>query len=130
MSFYFNQVMQRLTKQKRLLQDTLTQFTSFFDAYELHNIVVKKNPNIGLATIYRFLNALEFAGELHSFLCDNKKIYSLSKTNHAHFKCEKCGIIKHIKIKNLDFLSEFKQEQICHFQIELHGVCEKCREKS
>ncbi len=119
--------MRRMTNQKKILYEEIKQFSSFFDAYELHARIVKKNQRIGLATVYRFLNTLESDGEIHSFMCDNKRIYSNNKRSHAHFKCEKCSDIKHIQIKNVDFLHESVNDEICHFQIELSGICSNCK---
>lgn len=117
----------RLTAQKRMLYTEVEKFSSFFDAYELH-AKIDKRKNIGLATVYRFLNTLEKHGEIHSFMCNNKKIYSHNKTNHVHFTCEKCKKIKHVTLKNVDFLKEISDHKICHFQIELVGFCDQCRE--
>ena len=121
--------MKRMTWQKRLLSEAVKSFSSFFDAYELYEKIAKKEKGIGLATIYRFLNALEQEGEVHSFLCGTKRVYSNNKKSHAHFRCEKCGNLKHIKIKNVDFLNESLHDEICHFQIELSGICSGCRNK-
>lgn len=119
--------MVRLTKQKKILHEQIKKFKSFFGAFELHNAVLNKDKRIGLATVYRFLKHLETDGEIHSFMCDKKKIYSNNKISHAHFKCEKCKKIKHINVKNVDFLNEFSEEDICHFQIELTGLCSVCK---
>lgn len=121
--------MRRMTNQKKLLYEEVKNFTTFFDAYELHEKITQKNGDVGLATIYRFLNRLEQEGDIHSFLCNNKKIYSLDKTNHVHFTCEKCGGVKHLTIKNVDFLKEITKEKVCHFQIELTGTCDSCKAK-
>ncbi len=118
--------MRRLTSQKKLIADEISKLNSFFDAYELHKFVEKRDRKIGLATIYRFLNSLETEGSIHSFVCDNKKIYSNSKTSHTHFRCEKCNKLEHIKVKNVDFL-DLVEYDICHFQIELVGVCKGCK---
>src|SRR3989344_4068314 len=117
--------MRRLTNQKKSISEEITKLNSFFDAQMLYEIIKKKDKNIGLATIYRFLNSLEKDGNIHSFVCDNKKIYSNKKTNHAHFRCEKCNKLEHIKVKNVDFL-DLVEYDICHFQIELVGVCKGC----
>jgi|SRR3989344_1628535 len=113
-------IMPRMTKQKQRLHDAIKQSSSFFDAYQL-----QKNTKLSLATIYRFLSDAENNGELHSFVCDSKKIYSSKTTSHAHFTCEKCGKTKHISIKNVGFLKEIKDD-VCHFQIDVKGVCEEC----
>ena len=122
--------MRRMTNQKKMMHGEIKKFSMFFDAYGLHERVSKKNSKLGLATIYRFLNSMESTGEIHSFVCGKTKIYSNSETSHAHFKCESCGKVRHLKIKNVDFLKEFLEDEVCHFQIELAGVCAKCRKKS
>ena len=119
--------MQRMTKQKKILYDEIKQFKSFFNAYKLHTVIAKKHKKFGLATIYRWLNKLEKEGNIHSFVCGSKKIYSISKTNHVHFKCEKCRKIIHINIRNIDFIKELTNYDVCHFQIELTGTCSGCR---
>ena len=119
--------MRRMTNQKKMLYGEVKKFSSFFDAYELHQRIIKKDRRIGLATIYRFLKTLERDGDIHSFICDHKKIYSNAEKNHAHFTCEKCGKVKHIKIKNADFLNDSIDDEVCHFQIELTGLCSECK---
>jgi len=115
----------RLTKQKQVLHQLLQEMTGFFNAEELYQKAQKSN--IGLATIYRFLNKEEEQGQLHAFICDGRKIYSLNKTSHAHFTCEICSHKEHLHLKTADFLPKKK---ICHFQLDVYGVCEQCLKKT
>ena len=119
-----------MTNQKKLLIEEIKSFSSFFNAIDLYNNIIKKNPKVGLATVYRFLSSLENNGNIHSFVCENRKIYSMNKTNHAHFTCKTCGKLKHINIKNIDFLDEITGDEICHFQIELTDTCSECKEST
>ena len=114
--------MARLTKQKQILTEALKKLDLFFDATELHQKVAKNG--IGIATAYRFLKQLEEKEEIHAFLCNDRKIYSLSKKNHAHFTCEVCGKIEHLNIKKVDFLQV--SGKACHFQLEVKGKCLNC----
>lgn len=118
--------MKRATPQKQLIMTEITTFSSFFNAEELYKTVSKKNPKIGIATVYRFLNGLTKNGEIHSFQCNRKTLYSNSKKNHCHFTCEKCGGKKHIDIKKLDFLNQQVDGEVCHFQIDVTGICKRC----
>ena len=118
--------MKRSTKQKQVMEREIKTFDSFFNAEELHKKISKKNPKIGIATIYRFLNDLTRNGEIHSFLCKRKTLYSNSKKNHCHFACEKCGERKHIDLKKIDFLNSHVDGEVCHFQIDVTGVCKRC----
>jgi len=66
----------RKTKQKELIKAEINAFTSLFTAEELFNKVRKKDADIGIATIYRFLKDLRKERELHSYICDRRMIYS------------------------------------------------------
>ncbi len=119
--------MGRMTKQKQLLYGELNGLRSFFDAPALRRRVARKDPRIGLATVYRFLKTLEENGTLHHYICGDRKVYSLSEKNHSHFCCEHCGETKHLELKRADFLSAATDEEICHFQINVMGICSRCR---
>ncbi len=121
--------MKRSTKQKQNIEQELAHFSSFFTAEELYHKVSKKNSSIGIATIYRFLNELTKEGSIHTYLCNRKTLYSNSKKNHCHFTCEKCGEKKHLNIQKLDFLNEQIEGELCHFQIDITGVCKRCLNK-
>jgi len=105
----------------------------FFTAEDILEKVQKSNRNISIATVYRFLNERMSVfpdGILHSYTCNRKSVYSTSKNNHSHYTCEKCGKIKHIEIKNIDFLKKSIPGTICHFQIDAHGICDECARKN
>ena len=119
----------RKTKQKELMNSEILTFTSFFTADELHGKVKEKDNNIGIATVYRFLKNLRRKKELHSYICNRKMIYSREKNNHCHFICQKCNEITHFSVDKIDFLKTKIKGDICHFQIDVHGVCERCLEK-
>ncbi|MEK6905376.1 MAG: transcriptional repressor [Nanoarchaeota archaeon] len=121
--------MKRSTQQKQLIMQEITNFNSFFNAEELYHEASKKNPKIGLATIYRLLNDLTKNGDIHSFQCNRKTLYSNSKKNHCHFTCERCRERKHIDIKKLDFMDAQVEGEVCHFQIDVTGVCKRCINK-
>ena len=117
----------RKTKQKQLIEDEIKKLDSFFTAEELFQNVKKQDYKMGIATIYRFLRDLKKKEKLHSYLCNRKTVYSKDENNHCHFICQKCGQIKHFDVKSLDFLKI--KENICHFQIDVHGTCKKCLKK-
>ena len=119
--------MARLTKQKKLLMEQINKADHFFTAEELYFEIKKK---VGIAAIYRFLNNLEKSKEIHSYSCNNKKIYSLDKLNHAHFICDNCGSIKHLNLNKADFLQELVKGKVCHFQLDITGICENCLKKN
>jgi Fur family ferric uptake transcriptional regulator len=120
----------RKTKQKELIQSEISSIASFFTADELFEKIKKKDANIGIATVYRFLKDLRKKKELHSYICERKMIYSREKNNHCHFICQKCDRITHFNIDKIDFLKTKIKGEICHFQIDVHGVCSECLQRN
>ncbi len=118
----------RHTKQKKLLQHELNSFQYFFTAEDLYDRV--KKHDIGIATVYRFLKEMAKGNRIHSYKCDKKTVYSLSSSSHFHFTCQKCGETSHIKIDSVQFLRDALKEKICHFQINVEGICRQCQGKN
>jgi len=116
----------RKTKQKELIESEVKTFTSLFTADELFDKIKKKDNTIGIATVYRLLKDLRKKKELHSYVCERKMIYSREKNNHCHFICQKCDQLTHFNIEKIDFLKSKIKGEICHFQIDVHGICDQC----
>lgn len=121
--------MLRKTSQKKIIEKEIKNLHSFFNAERLYEKISKTNKKMGIATIYRFLKKLTEEGKIHSYSCNRKTIYSSNIKNHCHFTCENCGDIKHINLKKLDFMQKEIKGDICHFQIDITGICEKCPTK-
>ncbi len=120
----------RITRQKQILEEEVASYNSFFNAEDLLKKVGQRKRTLGLATIYRYLNEQVNQGKLHSYTCNRRTLYSTSKKNHCHFHCEKCGEIKHLQLQKLDFLKQTVEGEICHFQIDVTGVCKRCMTKN
>jgi Fe2+ or Zn2+ uptake regulation protein len=114
----------RLTQQKQILDTVTRKQNAFFSADALHEEV--KSEGISLATVYRYLKSAVTSGELHSYLCDRKQIYSVGQKSHCHFKCEKTGKVIHFTLDSLDFLSKKVPGTITSVQLEVTGICDDC----
>lgn len=121
------EMFKRQTRQKEILKLEVDRQKSFFTAEELHENAKKRDDKIGIATIYRFLKELKTNKELHPYLCNRKTIYSTSEKNHCHFSCQQCGKVMHINIGSVDFLKKNFKGEICHFQVNVEGICDDCR---
>ncbi len=120
----------RNTCQKEIISKVANNQSGFFTTEELYEKVKLENDKIGIATIYRNLKELEKQGIVHNFMCENRKVYSSQKRSHCHFKCEKCGKSEHFEVKNLDFLKFIKTGETCHFNLEVVGICNECKNTS
>lgn len=117
----------RATRQKTLLEQELKKKKTFFSAEQFYNSIKKQDKRIGIATVYRFLAEQVKKNLLHSYTCNRKALFSLEKKTHIHFSCEKCHLEKHLDVETLDFLKKIIPGEICHFQIDVTGICVKCK---
>jgi Fur family ferric uptake transcriptional regulator len=122
----------KLTHQRELIaQIFLNQDHITVD--ELYQEVAKKDPSIGIITVYRTLKLLcqwELAQERH--FGKGKTIYDnvAWKSHHDHLICTQCGRI--IEFEN--FQIEKFQEQVARdhdfritfHKLELYGLCKAC----
>ena len=118
----------RQTKQKTIIQDELSKIKTFFSAEALFEKVKKKDKDIGIATIYRYLNELIKEKKIFSYICDRRTIYSTNNSSHCHFICEETGTVIHFDINSLDFLKNKIPGDITSFQLEVKGMCRQCKE--
>jgi len=119
-------VRERNTKQKELLREKLEGIDTFFSAVELLELAKKESQNLGIATVYRFLNELKNNNSLYSYRCNRRTVYSRRDRNHCHFVCEKTGKVTHFNIDSLDFLRDKIPGSIKSFQLDVRGVCNDC----
>ncbi len=124
-----NKMEKRETRQKKAIELLIAKINTFFTAEDIYKKLKKDNLKIGIATVYRFLNELRKERIIHAFTCYRKKLYSKKGMSHSHFVCEICGEIKHIELDRIDFLKKFINEDLCHVQIELSGICSNCKNK-
>jgi len=119
----------RKTRQKELIEKLVNKMDVFFSAEDLFKLVKKKDSQIGIATVYRFLNDLKKKNKICTYVCDRRALYSREKNSHCHFICDKTGKIIHFDIDSLNFLKDVKKKipgTINSFQLEIHGICDDC----
>ena len=126
------------TNSKLNIMSYINKYTSSFSAQELYNEMINSGENIGLTTIYRYLDELVSKNKLvKSYNDKNVSVYSLliecNHENHFYLKCEVCEKIIHVDCECIEILSE---HLILHhnFLIDknnlfISGLCNDCRER-
>lgn len=115
----------RNTRQKRKIRKSVDSCQGFFSADDI--ILKLSDDGIASATIYRFLSRARKEGTIHSYSCRGRTIYATRKTSHSHFTCKACGKTRHIDLKNLDFLKDIVDGDVCHIQLDVTGKCHTCK---
>lgn len=103
---------------------------------EIYDIVKQRNPEMGLATVYRTLQMLDELEVVSSLNledgCVRYELYSDDGGHHHHHLiCSNCGIVSEVEGDLLDEL-EAKIEKEYDFKIidhklKFYGLCSKCK---
>jgi Fur family transcriptional regulator, ferric uptake regulator len=122
---------QRTRSQEKILQ-LLRQLDRAVSAQELYIELRQQAQPMGLATVYRSLEALKLSGVVQARLLPNgETLYSLAQEDKHHLTCLQCG--KSVPINACpvhDLETQLRQSQ--HFEIYYHtleffGLCQGCQ---
>ena len=119
---------QRLSILKTLSSGAKTHLT----AREIFEKISKTHPDIGFATVYRFLKVITKLGITSELKMSNTPSrYELTSNTHHHITCVQCGKIvefQHDKIEELIHKVIKKNKfSLKHYIIELYGECRRCK---
>ena len=120
------------TKQKDIILDKIKSIKEEFTVKELYS---KLNKEIGLTTIYRFIDKLVEDGTVTKIVHSNNSIYyqyleECNHDNHFYLKCNKCGEMIHIDCDCInEFIDIVKNNHNFYINtknIIIDGTCNKC----
>jgi len=122
------------TRQREIILDTFIKIGGHVSAEELYHKVIKRDPSVGLATVYRTLTLLCQSGiAQQQEFGEGKTRFEVVQDykHHDHLICTKCGKI--IEFENCDI--ERQQEQVAKthkftiysHKLEIYGLCRECK---
>ena len=122
----------KLTRQRELI---LVEFLKkeHITAEEMYHQLAKKDPHLGLATIYRTLNLFCEVGFAQARHFGSQTQYDnvSHKGHHDHLICTGCGKIVEFENEDIERLQEEVASghgfTIKTHKLELYGLCSKCR---
>ena len=123
----------RPTRQRRAVSDVLSTITKFSSAQEVHAVLSSKGEKVGLATVYRTLQALAETGAIDVLRNeDGEALYRACSTDHHHhLVCTVCNKTTEIAAPEVEIWTEkIAREQgylISGHTIEVFGLCKNCR---
>ena len=125
---------ERQTKQKDAIRAALADCEEFISAQDLHRRLEDEGSKIGLATVYRQLNALADAGAADTIRLDGQQLFRLcgDDGHHHHLVCRRGG-----KTVEIDPPSEAWLRKVADghgFTVESHtlevfGLCPDCQKE-
>jgi Fur family ferric uptake transcriptional regulator len=83
----------RPTRQRRAVMTCLDGFDDFRSAQEIHALLRDSGERVGLATVYRTLQALADSGEVDQLRSEDgeARYRRCSGSHHHHLVCRDCG---------------------------------------
>lgn len=124
--------MLRLTAQRQAILDLINTSNRHWDAEELARALAEAGHQIGIATVYRGLAALESEGMVASVqLADKKRYERAGKSHHDHLICNECGAIKEFSQPQIEQLQKAvaseKGFRMTGHQLIIFGLCPECQ---
>jgi Fur family ferric uptake transcriptional regulator len=122
----------RPTRQQQAVADLLAQTEDFASAQEVHARLRDAGESVGLATVYRTLQALAEAGELDVLRTDEgEAVYRACEPgHHHHLVCRRCGRAVEVEGPAVEawarrVAGEHGYSDITH-TLEIFGTCSRC----
>lgn len=122
----------RHTKQKDAVMRQLRNGSDFISAQELHRQLEDAGARIGLATVYRQLNALVDSGAADTVRLDGQQLFRLcgDDGHHHHLVCRECGRTVEIDPPSESWLRRIADGHgftVESHTLEVFGLCAACR---
>ena len=123
----------RLTRQRVIVAEALARERAAVSAQELHERLRGKHPRLGLATVYRALEAqvqdgmasrFERAGHVSAYIaCDAQ--------HHHHLVCTSCQRVEDVAEEVVGPMLRAVRARhafaVDHARLDLYGLCARCR---
>lgn len=128
----------KLTPQRRSILDVIVENKgNHLSTEEIYEIVKKRCPEIGLATVYRTMQMFDEADMVykHNFN-DGRSRYELNLNEdhqHHHLICTKCGRVVEVEedlLEQLEHEIEKKYNfEVVNHNVKFYGYCRICKDK-
>ncbi|MEO0352334.1 MAG: Fur family transcriptional regulator [Cyanobacteria bacterium P01_A01_bin.15] len=121
----------RTRNQERVLA-ALQGLQQAISAQDLHGTLRQDGSRIGLATVYRALEALKLDGTVQvRTLSNGESLYSLTQEDRHHLTCLRCGEslpIEQCPVHDLEtHLTDSHHFRIFYHTLEFFGLCANCQ---
>lgn len=123
----------RPTRQRAALADELTGAAEFRSAQDIHASLSASGTRVGLATVYRNLQAMAADGEVDVIrTADGEAVYRACATDqhHHHVTCRSCGLTVEVTGDAVERWAESVAAEhgftAVRHTLEIDGLCAAC----
>lgn len=125
----------KVTQQRLDILEVVRSGPNHFTAQDVFENVEKHNPEIGFATVYRFLRTLsdaKFVTEIRIGGMPARYEWA-AREHHDHLSCTRCGKIVEFENNDIESLQEKVAQRygfiLTAHVLELYGICPECRSR-
>jgi Fur family ferric uptake transcriptional regulator len=124
----------KYSEQRRQVLRAFLKTEKHLTAEDLHLLVKKRFPTIGIATVYRTLKLLRESGLCRELKFDDgttRYEHLYGHEHHDHLICTECGGLTEVMESEIEKLQERLAKRngfkIKSHKLEIYGTCKKCR---
>lgn len=123
----------KVTQQRLAILESLSGGRAHVTAQEVFETVNHRYPEIGFATVYRFLRKMAEQNMVTEVRMGGLPArYELTpRRHHDHLTCTKCGQIVEFESPSIEMLQEQVAKahnfRLTHHVLELYGECPRCQ---
>jgi len=132
-TFVINQGLKQ-SDQRRDVLITFLKTERHLTADELFRLVKKKNPSIGVATVYRALKLICDSGLGRELKLENDAVlyeHNYNHDHHDHLICTQCGMFIEVVDSEIEKLQEKLAKKqgfiIQRHKLLIYGLCRDCK---
>lgn len=121
----------RSTRQRAAVIAALDEADVFLSSQEIHDHLKQRGESVGLATVYRTLQALAESGDVDVIVRDGETAYrQCSPSHHHHLVCRRCHSTIEVEAPDVEAWATAVAHQhgfteVTH-TVEVYGLCRDC----
>ena len=121
----------RNTRQRAAVISALADADVFKSSQEIHDDLRQRGESVGLATVYRTLQALADSGDVDVIVRDGETAYrQCSPSHHHHLVCRRCHSTIEVEAPDVEtwanrVASDHGFVDVTH-TVEVYGLCPLC----
>jgi len=120
----------RLTPQRRAVLDAIAARRSSFTAVSLFQVARRRNPGLGIATVYRTVELLRQTGSVRPLTGDARPAYVRCEPgHHHHLVCLACGAVEETELCGAPSTAELRRRygfRAEGHELDVYGTCARC----
>ena len=96
----------RYSRQREMIYEYLRGTCEHPSAETVYEALRPQIPGLSLGTVYRNLKLLEELGKIQRISAQGIERYDACQGDHAHFLCEKCGMLRDLGSDGADAIRQ------------------------